>query len=457
MLDTVFATSRIRYEKMFAVGESPGSAPAGPSCLAAKFAQMNNIVGRTVLRSRGYGEVKQGELLDQGIRELVLHEMGHSLGLNHNFIASQMLPTDELYSQETTGRLGTAGSVMEYSPANVAPRGREQGLFYDVRPGPYDRWAIEYGYSQALDNAQAEQARLDAILARSTERALWFANDADDMRSPGAGIDPRVMIFDRSSDAIQYAENQFGLIRDTVADLTGVYASPGGSWQEMVTAYLMLGGWYSAQAAVVSRYVGGVYVDRAVQGQAGATEPYRPVPLAEQRRALATLGRYVFAADAFDAPESLYRRLQTQRRDFDFYGKTEDPKIHEQALAVQKMVLDHLLHPVVMKRLTDASLYGNEYRVSDMLTELTDALFDADLAGNVNGFRQNLQSEYVDRLVVMIAEDNAGGYDQPSRAMALYTLQDLRRLLSARRGGDVATRAHTAALVHTLDKALETG
>jgi len=330
-------------------------------------------------------------------------------------------------------------------------------MFYDVRPGPYDRWAIEYGYSQAQEDVQAEQARLQAILARSTERPLRFANDADDMRSPGAGIDPRVMIFDRSSDAIQYAENQFGLIRDTVADLTAVYAEPGASWQEMVTAYLMLGGWYSSQAQAVSRYVGGVYVDRAVQGQSGATEPYRPVPVAEQRRALATLGRYVFAADAFAAPESLYRRLQTQRRDFDFGGKTEDPKIHAQALAVQKTVLDHLLHPVVMKRLTDSSLYGNEYRVSDMITDLTDAVFDADLAGNVNGFRQNLQSEYVGRLVKVIAEDNAGDYDQPSRAMALYTLQDLRRLLSAKRGGDVATRAHTAALVHTIDKALETG
>ena len=459
MLDTVFTTSRVRYERMFAVGKTPGSAPvpAGSSCLAAHYAQMNNIVGRTVLRSRGYGEVEQRELLDQGIRELVLHEMGHSLGLSHNFIASQMLSTDDLYSQETTGRLGTSGSVMEYSPANVAPRGREQGMFYDVRPGPYDRWAIEYGYSQAQEDVQAEQARLEAILKRSTERPLWFANDADDMRSPGAGIDPRVMIFDRSSDAIQYAENQFGLIRDTVADLTAVYAEPGASWQEMVTAYLMLGGWYSSQAQAVSRYVGGVYVDRAVQGQSGATEPYRPVPVAEQRRALATLGRYVFAADAFAAPESLYRRLQTQRRDFDFGGKTEDPKIHAQALAVQKTVLDHLLHPVVMKRLTDSSLYGNEYRVSDMITDLTDAVFDADLAGNVNGFRQNLQSEYVGRLVKVIAEDNAGDYDQPSRAMALYTLQDLRRLLSAKRGGDVATRAHTAALVHTIDKALETG
>jgi len=213
---------------------------------------------------------------------------------------------------------------------------------------------------------------------------------------------------------------------------------------------------YKSAATVVSRYVGGVYVDRAVQGQAGAGVPYRPVPLAEQQRAMATLGRYVFAADAFAAPDELYRHLQTQRRDFDFYGKTEDPKIHEQALATQKAVFDHLLHPVVLRRLTDTALYGNEYRVSDMMTELTSAVFDADMGGNVNGFRQNLQSEYVSRLVAMMAPDNAGGYDQPSRAMAVYTLADLRRRLGAKTVGDVATRAHTAALLHTIDKALET-
>ena len=122
---------------------------------------------------------------------------------------------------------------------------------------------------------------------------------------------------------------------------------------------------------------------------------------------------------------------------------------------MQKSVLDHLLHPVVLTRLTDTTLYGNEYRVADMMADLTAAVFDADMDGEVNAFRQNLQSEYVGRLVAMIAPDNASGYDQPSRAMALYTLEDLRRRLGAKRVGDVATRAHTAALLHTIDKALD--
>ena len=193
-----------------------------------------------------------------------------------------------------------------------------------------------------------------------------------------------------------------------------------------------------------------------MQGQPGGGDPYRPVPLAEQRRAMASLGETVFAADAFVASDRLYRHLQTQRRDFDFYGKTEDPKIHDQALAIQKDVLDHLMHPIVTKRLTDSSLYGNDYSVSLMMTELTAAIFDADMGGEVNSFRQNLQSEYVTRLVAVIAPDNGGGYDQPSRAIALFMLQDLQRRLGAKRAGDLPTRAHTAALLHTIDKALET-
>ena len=379
------------------------------------------------------------------------------LPLNHNFMGSQMLSPAELYDPGVTKALGTTGgSVMDYVTVNLAPKGHEQGLYYEVRPGPYDRWVIEYGYSEAVPDPAAEKARLEAILSRSTERPLWFANDGDDMRNPGAGIDPRVMIDDLSSDAVTYAADRMDLINDLIGGLVVKYDEPGDTWQEMVTAYLSLIGQHGNQAKVVSRYVGGVYVDRAVQGQPGAGQPYRPVPLAEQRRAMATLGQYVFAADAFSAPDELYRHLQTQRRDFDFYGKTEDPKIHEQALATQKAVFDHLLHPVVLKRLTDTALYGNEYRVSDMMTELTRAVFDADMGGNVNGFRQNLQQEYVSRLVAMMAPDNAGGFDAPSRAMAVYTLQGLKRRLGAKTTGDVATKAHTAALLYTIDKALKT-
>jgi hypothetical protein len=367
-----------------------------------------------------------------------------------------MLTPDDLYDRQVTESRNVASSVMEYAPVNLAPGGREQGMYYDVRPGPYDRWIIEFGYSEAAEDPAAESARLAAILSRSTERELWFGNDADDMRSPGAGIDPRRMISDMSADAIRYAEDRIGLIRETMGTLVDTYAEEGATYQELTTAYLLLGANLKTQADVISRYVAGVEVDRAVQGQPGGGDPYRPVPLAEQRRAMASLGETVFAADAFVASDRLYRHLQTQRRDFDFYGTTEDPKIHDQALAIQKSVLDHLLHPVVTRRLTDTALYGNEYTVSQMVTELTAVVFDADMSGDVNSFRQNLQSEYVGRLVAMTAPDNAGGYDQPSRAIALYRLQDLRRRLAAKRAGDLATRAHTAALLHTIDKALKT-
>lgn len=131
-----------------------------------------------------------------------------------------------------------------------------------------------------------------------------------------------------------------------------------------------------------------------------------------------------------------------------------DPKIHDHALGIQKHVLDHVMHPVVTKRLTDTRLYGNEYAVSQMVTELTAAIFEADMSEDVNGFRQNLQAEYVGRLIAVVAPDS--GYDQPTRAIALYTLQDLQRRLGAKTAGDLGTRAHTAALLHTIDKALET-
>jgi hypothetical protein len=461
MLEQVFMTNRVRYSRIFdpepAGNGSPGAVSRPAMCKMPAQLQSGIQLGRAALKAGESSPMAESELVRQGLYSLVLHEVGHTLGLNHNFISSQLLSPDELYAREPTTSQGySSGSIMDYAPINVAPKGGEQGLYYEVSTGPYDRWAIEYGYSEALDDAAAEQQRLDKLLAHSTERALWFANDADDMRSAGTGIDPRVMINDMSSDAITYAVDRMGLIRDIMGGLVDKYSEEGASYQELVAAYQSLFAQYTDQASVISRYVGGVQVDRAVQGQPGATVPFQPVALAEQRRAMASLNANVFAPQAFLVSDQLYRHLQTQRRDFDFYGKTEDPKIHEQALSTQKMVLDHLLHPVVLKRLTDSALYGNEYSVAEMITDLTAAVFNADMASEVNSFRQNLQAEYLGRLVAVTAAGNAGGFDQPSRAMALYTLQNLRRDLQAKTAGDVASHAHRVSLINTIDKALDT-
>ena len=111
---------------------------------------------------------------------------------------------------------------------------------------------------------------------------------------------------------------------------------------------------------MISRYIGGVYVDRAMIGQNGATQPYTPVSLADQKRAMAALSNYAFSPDAYKAPNDLYNYLAMQRRGFNFSSGTEDPKIHDQVLNYQKNVLIHLLHPNTVQRISDSELYGNQ-------------------------------------------------------------------------------------------------
>lgn len=457
MLEQVYMTYRRVYTQLFGDGQAASARAPHFLCDLPLRLQAGMQLGRAALKAGGAGPAQLGELSQQGLKSLVMHEVGHTLGLNHNFMGSQLFSPDELYGTAATSSGYTLNSVMDYAPINVAPKGQEQGLYYETEVGPYDRWAIEYGYAEALDDAAAEQQRKAELLSLSSQPEYWFANDADDMRSAGSGVDPRVMTDDMSRDAIRYATDRMRLVRDLLGTLVDDYREEGASYQDLVVAWTTLTGQYESQAKVISRYVGGVYVDRSVQGQPGAGRPYTPVPREEQRRAMASLDEFVFGPQAFAAPDVLYRHLQAQRRGFDFYGSTEDPKIHDRALKTQKSVLDHLLHPVVLKRLTDSALYGNEYEVADMITELTDAIFSADMARNVNSMRQNLQADYVGRLVGIVAPGNEGGYDQPSRAMALYSLQDLRGKLVAQRTGDVATRAHRAALVSTIDRALEKG
>src|SRR5690606_18696547 len=105
---------------------------------------------------------------------------------NHNMMASHALSRQDL---QVLGS-GVSGSVMDYPSVNVPAPGQSRGDYYDHSPRPYDLWAIEWAYSEALPDAAAERARLDAIAARSMEKALVFGNDADDMRSPGKAIDP---------------------------------------------------------------------------------------------------------------------------------------------------------------------------------------------------------------------------------------------------------------------------
>lgn len=465
MLEFVYVTNRVRYDRLFteaAMGSiEPADLPETPDRLSALCSfgphlQESALLGLYTLRMAGAPEVAMTDFVNQALRELVMHEVGHTLGLNHNMKASQARSFEAMRDAGLTRREGLYGSVMDYADIVLASPGERQGEYFMTTVGPYDRWAIEFGYSPALEQPEAEAARLERILARSTEPELAFGNDADDMRSPGKAIDPRVNVDDMSSDAIGYAIHKAQLVRELMPELMSKFSEPGASWHELRNAYLVLTGHQARAGSVLSRYVGGVYVDRAMQGQQGSTQPFTPVPLADQKRAMRGLATYLFAPDAFDAPQALLDHLAMQRRGFDFFSATEDPKLHERALGMQSAVLDHLLHPVTLQRITDSRLYGNAYSVSDMMGDLTDAIFAADARSSVNTFRQDLQIEYVGRLASMIDEDDdAGSYDAVARSAALANLRSIDRLLAGK-GGDAETRAHTEHVRFLIAKALDT-
>lgn len=453
MLEYIFVTNRINQEKLFDATQPALFNIETPEhmqlCEAGHYLHMTSMFGQSVLDARNFNALEKREYMKQSLYYLVMHEMGHTMGLMHNMKASQLWNPVQAHNTALTREYGLTGSVMDYPAVNVALDKTKQGDYFTTRPGPYDMWAINYGYSQALDDAKQEEERLNLLLNKSTDSMLVFGNDADDMRAPGKGIDPRVNIGDFSNDAITYGVDRIKLVNQLLPKLTERYTEKGKSNQEFKQAYLISTGEVLASANAISRYIGGVYVNRNMDGNVA----YTPVSLAEQKRAMAALSQYVLSPKAMDASNSLYNNLQSQRRGFNFFGSADDPKIHDRVLMIQSQVIDHLIASSTLKRITDSRLYGNKYSAVDMLTDLTNACFKEDLNSNVNTFRQNLQIEYVKELCnIGSFEKPSSSYDNISKSAVLGQLKLIKQMMAAP-GANAEVKAHREHILLLIDNA----
>ncbi|MFM1931486.1 MAG: hypothetical protein RL226_789 [Bacteroidota bacterium] len=421
-------------------------------CDAGQIMGRNMLFGVHALRAQTMDAAAEEEFVKQTLQRLVLHEVGHTLGLSHNMHASTMLSPEEIKNPEIVAQNGLCNSVMEYPAINFALDKKDQTVYYDGSPGPYDYWVIEYGYSEALADPVKEEQRLQQILARSTDPLLKFGNDADDMRSPGRGINPDVNIFDLSSDPVAYGAERCELVIQTLPKIFEAYTAEGKSYEELRAAYFALTGEYATQIQIMTRQIGGVRYDRSVVGQNTDAKPLEPVSEKDQKAALAALNTYAFSPAAFDVPEGMYNYLLAQRRGFNHFSSNDDPRIHDRIMAVQASALVHLLHPNVLKRIIDSQEYGNTYDLGEYMTELTNIMFKDDINATVNSKRQNLQSMYVDMLIKML--DEKSRQTMIAQNMALYELNRIRKTIAASTGGDVLTKAHRAALVQSIDDAL---
>jgi len=450
MLEFVHFTNRVFADKLYNDAATNMKLETSEELEVTKFFEKQNLnycsmghvmhdnmqLGSAVLQATGASDLDMDALKKEGMKSLIMHEVGHTLGLNHNMKASQLFSPEQLADADFIKGKALTGSVMDYAGINITNDRSKQGQYADMAVGPYDIWAVQFGYQDFKDDSE-----MGVLLNKSTKPELIFGNDADDMRSPGKAIDPRVMIGDLSNDQITYSINRFELVNSMMKNLKTQFTTKGETYEDLRRAYYTLHNQSAVAGGVISRFIGGVYVDRSTFGQEGGTQPYTPVSLSDQKRAMEAMKKYIFAPDAFNTPKDVYNFLAKQRRGYNFFAGPEDPKIHEQVLAYQTKVLAHIMHPNTLQRISNSELYGNDYKLSSFMSDINNIMFKPDVYGSINSFRQNLQAVYTKRLIDMISGKASSRFTVAAKSMAIYNLKNIKIWVSNGKG-DLATKAH---------------
>ena len=429
---------------------SPRYAGYGPSIanprtgeiIAADIVQEFNAIkrGYTYRKLWGYSEDK--DPLEQWIVSLTMHEVGHTLGLRHNFKSSWIYDADEIHDTSITGK-SHIGSVMDYDPINIAPEGKEQGNYFPHAPGLYDRWAIKFGYTPNLSDSEREE-----ILSQSVLPELIYGTDGDAMGSPGSNIDPRAKRYDLSGDPVKYTSERIDVINSKIKELPSIYLTEGETSTEFRSTFFSLTREKGRFMEGVSRLIGGVYSNRVVNGQEGIT-PFEAVAYDDQKNAMNLISTKLLSNNAFTFDPEILKYLQSEKRAAYSPGRgNEDPQLHDLVLGMQGRVLAHILHPRVMQRLVDSAQYGNTYMPQEVLDDLFNAIFVQ--REEVNTFKMNLQSKYTDGLIDALADDS---YDEISKSAIYSSLNEIEKF-SSRPYGDDSYKNHLKFINWKVNKAL---
>lgn len=395
------------------------------------------------------------------IRDTVSHEMGHIMGLRHNFIASTYHTLDQLADENTIRNEGITASVMDYNPFNISALKHKGVDYWTPRIGPYDLWAIKYGY-MPINASTPEGERYVLNQIASQDSLPGHAYESDEIADQ---FDPAVVRFDLGRDPLAYWNRMLDTSRYLMFHLGEREPKHGESYWKFTQDFYRLLNMYARAASVASRYVGGMHVSRNFRGDPGEKPTLFPVDAAEQKRALSMLNTYIFAENAFDFPKSYYAKL-TANPFIDFgtaiFTTAQEQPVRDQMAGIQKAALQRLFSPGVLRRIVNS-----EFRVSDSAQALTlPTLYNSvgtsvwselDSRKNIGSLRRQLQRTHLDTLIAMVVGPPAGTPDD-ARMLAWDQLRQIKaRITAASRHTqyDDYTRVHLAESRMRIDQALD--
>lgn len=416
------------------------------------------------------------KFIHDSVFSALVHEMGHNMGLQHNFIGSMAYTARELQSVAFTSANGIASSVMEYAPLNLWPRGTAQGEYFQTTLGPYDYYAIKYGYAN-IPGAQTPEQEVPTLQRWA---AAWsnptdaYASDEDVSWYNGHAADPRVEQGDLTNEPLAWCETQMRMDRAQLASLNRLWPLPGHSYEEETQAFSTLLRGYLGCSSIASHFIGGQYISRAHRGDANAQAPIVPVPLAQEKRAFALLDRYVFDPSAFDVSPRILQNLGYAEwagygyTGWEGYGNLptwayDPPQRHDYPLVdringAQLQVVNFLFQPTVLQRIDENPGEATQptMSIADLFSWLHAAIYRDLGANDIPLVARNLQTAYAGKLDDL-ANKPANGTPADASALARAELRSIAHdaQVALRSRHDAVTSAHLSDLLHRANAALK--
>ncbi|MFO0838771.1 MAG: zinc-dependent metalloprotease [Phycisphaerae bacterium] len=413
-------------------------------------------------------------LIGMAIKEVVTHEVGHTLGLRHNFKASSWLGMDEIKRRRNETDEPTVASVMDYNPLLFFADDDIEKVRHVMTPGigPYDMWAIEYGYRAPGKGDKGEDEMLSEIASRGTQAGLAFATDEDTMGAYSP--DPSVNRFDFSDSPLSWAKSRVDLTDKLLGNVCDWAIKSGESREYITRAFNILMGQRARNFSYVGRLIGGQYYNRDHKGDPDARPTFVIVDADTQRGALKMLLDTLFNDEFFKTDADVLNNLAVSRWwDWDTTPPMRlDYPVHDRIAMMQLSVLFEICSPPVMQRIYDAEMKAtgaNRYTAAEHITGLRDGIWASlsnagdgnytDAKPMISSISRNLQKEYLNLMLSAAQMPPGAGMSADLNGMIRFAMRELSERIGKALEGkgklDFATRAHLNECKSRIDRVLD--